>query len=480
MAPRPPTGKLAPAGETGIKGESAFPAIPTAQGTSHSLRPMASRRVHLGIDYGTSASKLVFRDYAAPGREVAKVVVSGHSFRIPSRVCITASDLRFGLENPTTHGWAVLESVKMQVAAEVTGDPNYYFGPRVKLPDGLNASDLATLTVWYLISEGRRAIADYLGINSGSQFERNVALGMTMGVPMAFFSDTRLKAAFLNIAKGAWRLYREHGAVGPVLPMQKATDCVRAHPPAELLEIPREEVDLWIRAEAIAAMLWPFESPADIGAGTTHASTFYIYGDANTPKRGITFLGADSNAYGMDAIDKAIANLSLLGNDCLSLRGRENLIVNGNAQAWQATRSLARGEIREPYRRAWIRTCRVINPVIGGVPQYPEEQTRWVKELKIFAIGGGSLVNKLTGEIRFHPAAGDVVSPLATLEVPPDVSFPDGRAPAKDDLSFMLVAYGLSYIGGSIPEWAAPGEVPPMPDRGVRVKRLQHEDIYAR
>lgn len=79
------------------------------------------RRVHLGIDYGTSASKIVFRDYGAPGGEVAVVVLRYGSFRIPSRVCVTSSELVFGDKWKEREECAIFESVKMQTAAAVSG-----------------------------------------------------------------------------------------------------------------------------------------------------------------------------------------------------------------------------------------------------------------------------------------------------------------------------------------------------------------------
>ena len=57
---------------------------------------MAERRFHLGIDYGTSTSKLVFRDYGGPGGEKAFVVVEGETFRIPSTVAVVSDRLVLG------------------------------------------------------------------------------------------------------------------------------------------------------------------------------------------------------------------------------------------------------------------------------------------------------------------------------------------------------------------------------------------------
>ena len=47
------------------------------------------RRIHLGIDYGTSASKIVFRDYGAPGDEKAFLVPGMDRFEFPLE-CVRA------------------------------------------------------------------------------------------------------------------------------------------------------------------------------------------------------------------------------------------------------------------------------------------------------------------------------------------------------------------------------------------------------
>src|SRR5690348_4618771 len=122
-------------------------------------KPVPSkRRIHLGIDYGTSNCKIVFRDYGAPGGEAAVLVLRDGSFRIPSRVCVTATELLFGDDRKTSDECDIYESLKMRAAEETSGNKNYYFGPAKDLPVGLTAADLATLTVWFLISGGYRAV----------------------------------------------------------------------------------------------------------------------------------------------------------------------------------------------------------------------------------------------------------------------------------------------------------------------------------
>lgn len=278
---------------------------------------MPKRRIHLGIDYGTSTSKIVFRDYGAPGGEVAVLVLRDGSFRIPSRICVTNDQLVFGDNRTASEGCHIFESVKMQAAAAVSRNSSYYFGPVKKLPDGFTSVDLAALTVWFLISEGHRAIATYLGGNM-----EGVAIGMTMGVPMAFFKDQRLRSSFLMIARRAWALYREEGLLGVVLPIDKALRILDQHPTGGLPVTPQYDVRDWIRSEGEAAMWWPFQSPAiaagpyakvDIGAGTTHSSLYRIFGNNRTPKTGIAFFGAVTVPVGMDAVDSAIADSQKLG-----------------------------------------------------------------------------------------------------------------------------------------------------------------------
>jgi hypothetical protein len=255
---------------------------------------LAKRRVHLGIDYGTSASKIVFRDSGAPDQESAVLVLHNGSFRIASRVCMTARELLFGDDTKAAADCDIYESLKMRVAVEVSGNLKYSIGLRTTLPDGFSAADLAALTVWFLISEGHRAVAAHLdGRMEG------VEMGMTMGVPMPFFNDEQLRAPFLSIARRAWTFYCNEGLLDSALLIEKARRVLEKHPSA-LSATPDHEVQDWIdnratvavnspvdiiRTENEAAIWWLLRSPnvragpyakVDIGAGTTQANLFRI------------------------------------------------------------------------------------------------------------------------------------------------------------------------------------------------------------
>lgn len=431
--------------------------------------------MHLGIDYGTSMSKIVFRDYGAPGGERAVVVLRDDTFRIPSRLRVTKTDLLFGDSGKAAAGCNIYESIKMRVAAEVTGDPRYYCGPPSELPNGLDTLDLATFTVWFLISEGHRAVAAHLKRDMG-----RVRIGMTMGVPMAFFTHRQLRSTFLGIARRAWLLYRGEGLVGKVLPTSTALGLSGKYPVSAVPDTPEPQVRDWVRSEGEAAMWWPFQSPAvsagryakvDIGAGTTHSSLFSIFGSVQAPKAALAFSGAATMPVGMDAVDRAIAQAEGLEGDCLTLRGSEQSILQASARARAAVVPVC-GQIYDAYRRAWIETYHKIKA-------YPAELSAW-QDHRIFVIGGGSLVRAISEAVRVHPSGANPKLHFVHLERPPDIVRADGHDVAGAELPFVTVAYGLSNIGLSIPEALTPTEVPPMPDMTERRKRLDHEDIYAK
>ena len=71
-------------------------------------RSTLKRRVKLGIDYGVSTSKIVFRNCDPSGEESCKLVLHDGSLQIPSRVCVTPTVLLFGQAKYAHHDLRVL------------------------------------------------------------------------------------------------------------------------------------------------------------------------------------------------------------------------------------------------------------------------------------------------------------------------------------------------------------------------------------
>jgi hypothetical protein len=439
------------------------------------------RPIHLGVDYGTSTSKLVLRDYAAPGGERAVLIGERNNYLFPSIVSCSADKIFLGhkpsgglVKGEKVTGY---ESIKMRVAEEVKNSPGrYYYGPQRDFPTGFHASDFATLSVWSLISEGERAARDVLKIPE-------IRLGMTLGIPMSFFADPELREAFLMIARTAWHLYRTHGPIaGDTLNLADARKWLdEAHHAVQLKDpIPPTKIRDWIRSEAEAAMLWAFQSPGvpsgpylkvDIGAGTTNASMFRIVDSfiaGQWVKSGFAFFGTYSGPHGMDAIDHALAtHLSIDVDNCLELRSHEDRLLHDSA-ALNAVQQAFR-QVRDSELQAWRRGY-------SKIMTSPFELENW-GQANVFVIGGGSLVSPLRSFLSTHPNGQNIDLPQRQPEVPSDLYPEQGTTISATLLPFVNVAYGLSNLGLAVPEAETPDTIPNMVALSTQ-ERLQHEDIY--
>ncbi len=440
---------------------------------------MARRRVHLGIDYGTSTSKIVIRDYGAPGGERAFVLADNGSYRFPSAVTVSGNILRLQTSDRAGDRKArVLESLKMRVAAEVKGNvERYCYAPIQELPPGLMATDLATLTVARLIDKSARAAMDSCGTD--------LAFGMTLGVPMSFYTDRALRKAFLRIARAAWRLWRSNVLNGDVISIAEAQRYLaETFAAIDSAPIADDEVRDWIRSEAEAAMWWAFQSPSvpagpyakvDVGAGTTNSSVFRIvdqYSRGRWVKEKLAFFGAYSTPVGMDAVDEGLSTWKGMPvENRLDLRGSEDDLLQNPAA--RASCDNAINGIRRAFSNAWMH----------GFDTYRNsrhEVQRWREAAQVFVIGGGSLVKAIREAVNEHPQRRYSSLPVREMECPADLDLPGFGAVPQEALPFLSVAYGLSNLGLAIPEVRTPDEIEPLPNLEDRRVQLDHADIYAK
>jgi hypothetical protein len=409
------------------------------------ISPSPKRRVHLGIDYGADTSKIVFRDYSVPGTTGTVLVLHNGSAQIPSRVCRTTTDLLFGDRAKARADCYVYERLKTRVAAEASRDPNHTLDQTTALPDGFRAADLAALTVWFLVSEGHRAIA--------AQFNgrmEDVEIDMTMGVPMLYFNDEEIKAQFLEIARRAWSFYRHEGLVGSAVSIENARRVVEKHPAAASDALEHKAQD-WIRCESEAAIWWFLDSPSvgtgpyaivDLGAQTTQASLARIFGKVQTAKRSRVLYGAAAIRIALDAVSNVVVESEELSD----YRSRpqsifEPSIFQSNAKARELLTSV-REQICQCYQDAWTKACRALD---GNAL----ELSAW-RQHQIFVIGGGSSQPLLFKTLRIHADQPDPLSVMA-LEQPTDLVRADHRKIASEDLPFVPVAYGLSNTEPFLP-----------------------------
>lgn len=443
------------------------------------------RPVILGLDYGTSAAKLVVRDYGAPGGGDPAYVVPYRSrgFRFPSGVAVAEGYLWFGQgpEDLAALGLAqvatLYESVKMRCAVEMDAAGARLYLEMLPAPAGLLWADLAMLTVWWLVSQGYRFAQTLLRPTD------ELAFRPTMGAPTSFLRNPKLRAGFLDIILGAWAIFRASGPLRyPFVTFSRAREEVR-RARATLRDggahrLSKDEVRDWLRSEAEGALWWAFQSPnvqagpylkVDVGAGTTNVSFFRIVDamiDGRWVKSKICFFSAVSGTEGMDAIDHALGEA--LRTDPLALRGIEAEICRTQPSKFSCC-GAAIDSIERTIGAAW-----------GAARDRMEVQEReaWNRDCKVLLLGGGADLPPI------HDRATDNRAALSrrdeqALERPTDLKV-DGRPVPPDELRFLLSAYGLSVLGLAIPEV---GEVDPLgpSERALqRRRRLEWDDTYAK
>lgn len=420
-----------------------------------SAAPVSNQRsIHLGLDYGTATSKLVLREYEADGSERAHIVFPSASrgrdrdFRIPSAVCLEGGRLWFGLEAAARQSlrdvksWA---SIKMRMAS-----PQEFHGLATPLAEGITADDLATLTVAYLLQEGRRA-ADVIA----KHYRTPPAFTFTLGVPMSELDNSHLRGRFADIARRAAHIVARPAAPDlrlgiPVLEgwmlVSEADDAIRRAPASD----PRR----WVRSEVEAALLWPYKSGAteagiyatvDVGAGTTSASFFQITshtapGNGSDATRSVAFFGTSCLAPGADAVDQALVMFGGT-NDPAAIRAKENAII---ARVGEFAVAGVASQICQAYALAFERAWEK-NPRPATWDGY-----------RLLLTGGGTEIDIVRRKLSLRAGPKLRHSPqLVDAEAPPDLER-EGLTGAE--LRYLTIAYGLSYFDAQVPCIAMPDD----------------------
>lgn len=414
----------------------------------------AERNLHLGIDYGTSSSKLVLTDYNAVGGEQSFVVrPSGEhggdgGYRIPSTVAVRGNEIQFGFRaEALSSGADVYRSLKMLCAY-----PDRYYGDDIPLPTELDARDLATLYVGHLVQLGEEAARKY-----ASRRGAEPRISLTMGAPMAFLDNPDLSKLFVDIVREAHRLRNVNlldwiSISQAISALKQAREEVAKSAPAE----PRS----WVRSEAEAALFWAHRSPeidqgryacVDIGAGTTSASWFHINATLREDvllKERLTFYGAACNPPACDAIDAALQLHKHDDSQNEPIRGRESQILETLSTDEMSSVNEVFDQIGSVFRAASQQAFRKEKSLI-----------RWLQcNARIFFLGGGSKIDAVRRKLieikhewlRSHPEANP--------GVPTDLKEEDDSE-LRADPTFLLVAYGLARRLGDVPDVLSPDKL---------------------
>jgi hypothetical protein len=434
-----------------------------------------TRRLHLGLDFGTSWSKMVLRDYDS-AEPLCHVVAPSlgrarrPDYRIPSLVSHYRGRLYFGSlaqEREAAPGATAFYSIKMHAAL-----PDAVRGPLPALPPGTTAEDLATLAISYMLQIGRAAAANYAARHSCVPM-----LTMTIGAPMSVLQERdRASAIFLRMARTAWGITKDDELdLSKGVVVGKAIELVARE--REALQPLKDDaaIDEWVRSEAAAGVLWAMRSPAvgpglygcaDVGAGTTDSSFFRIVEDWQGDrwvKNRVVFYGARSGAPGMDAMGELLRSRS--GKPLREIRGKEEALLKRRKLFNDAEFIAVCNESFKVHHRAWADAYRK-----------EKRQSSWMST-QAFVLGGGSTVSMLRD--RLLESTWEHINPPEPRDAgsPPDIRGWDGK-PYKGDATFLLVAYGLSYSGADVPLSETPDQVSELDLSRPRLSRHDVDELY--
>jgi hypothetical protein len=321
------------------------------------------------------------------------------------------------------------------------------------------------LVVVYLLQVGFARAQAYCSALSPPSMPR---MSMSMGVPMSVLDEGHLSDKFLTIARAAFDIWKAEGdqpTLANGIDVDRARSLVaeaRERVGGRPATSPRE----WIRSEAEAGLLWIFRSPSvreglygcvDVGAGTTDVSFFRI---RTRPEGGtwvkdaLGFYSARSSPPAMDALDDSLARIDGHGLSAALVRGQENAIIQRYALAAHPGVTSVCGQVYETYRHAW-----------SDAFLKEKRESAWHR-YGLFVLGGGSKVDPVIDRLRGTVWPGRLAErAIGDAGFPGDLyDWPErGRlVPFREDATFLLVAYGLSYLGTDVPEVDSPSEMPPL------------------
>lgn len=409
--------------------------------------PGAAEQVVIGLDFGTSASKVVLR---APYNPSAPT----HAVPIPKllrpennpHLCGTAIWL---LPSGVFHLWPVEDAARVDgiKTALMSGTPQAALGSTLSGPSA-SAIDACIAYLAYLFRYTR---GWFLEVKGEAYGYRHIDWMTNVGLPAATYDNSKLLATYRQCVAAAWLLSRSIAEIS-VESVREAYFDSRSVDAATAKSKSREFLGIEVIPEVAAEVTGFARSTRrrdglyiliDVGAATLDACSFRLYAPRGVQDR-----------YSMFTVD-----VQLLGVE--PVRSRLNIGESGEQ---------LRHEIAFVVKRViWDTKCR-------RDPRAAE----WRGELPVFLCGGGSAneihkraIEELTGWLPRHVGAR---LRLLSLENPENMEASSGPY----DFHRLAVAAGLSYPPFDIGTLTLPTEIkdiPKLPERDTSNSYVSKDEV---
>jgi hypothetical protein len=446
--------------------------------------------VNIGLDFGTSTTKVVVRieDAAAKSR----FVIIGpadqkNTVLFPSAVAVEGSALLFGHAAQLSESLVKATSFKMNLPAEA-GSRQHSWRGRLRLGNtGLTAEHVSTVYLAWVLKDVLSQIRDALG---------GVDLKVTVNAAAPLDQMQEEQSLRDVFHRTFYRALKIHRLAATPWPLDAARSALRLAD-AEAIP-PDEDSPISVFPETHAAMTSYMLLPGrpkgkyasvDVGAGSTDVAFFWFHNPDGRHAEGapeMCYYGAASAFVGMDDVDQALAQQI----------GQSNAVAKARREAGTAKLGDIAGiaevfsKIYECYRRGFgesYRRClgeyewRFRGP--GETShQYPQDgHARYT----LCVVGGGCLSNDLIAKVSSTFPLQSIRSiDVEILRVPDELCVLNSHGKvlpivnvAAREQPLLILAQGLAHRAVDIPVFSVNHHF-----ERVRVmpERPSHEELYAK
>lgn len=440
-------------------------------------------RVNVGIDFGTSSTKVFFRDLHHMKTYACGFTgnPSGYSPTcLPSAVRIVDDKVYFASAAENISGGVLLRSFKMCMCCQFTDVPcskcpNALFSANHALGrlehathEAFSAEEVAAWYLGYVIGEVRRRIDETLP-------DFQPSLTYQMAAPLGMIESRSTRDSFeraLHLGEALSNDVTQGIELATLRSLfQGYSMSLRELPPIA-------DRKTFVQPETHAAMIGYAASPlsddglyaiVDIGAGTTDVSFFRLSREVKK----LAYYSTDTVRLGADQVDWGILQAIVARHGTSNFGEQSEALedIRVGKQIVDDAISLTNGltftkrdrdnaasqlgaALFSEYKRVW-----------GHAYQKEMLESRWQNGYKLIVIGGGSRLLAAVEPLRQSPSPQIMRHPGALqLELPAGITMQPSTAHdnAYDHAELLMVAYGLSFHFAESPEYFTPKEVEPI------------------
>jgi len=452
-----------------------------------------AKLVNIGIDFGTSSTKVFMRDITARQAYACAFPSPLHAFGPfcwPSTIRVNSGLLYFGTPAESMSSGRAIRSLKICLACQeglfrqedcpinqCLDDDGELGEFNLRGQDGQNI----TFQPWELVSI---YLAHLIGILT-SEFAIKEAFGehckwtYNMVAPLDMVEVPKIEATFEFVLYYAY-LMKEKIHQGISLENAKA---LLSKFTSEAIELPSKDVrQTFVVPETHAAMVGYIISgkaepglyaTIDVGAGSTDVAIFRYCGEP--AERDVAYYSARTGLLGGDAIDHAIYSLLI---NTFNVQSRDSVELLKNIRYSKQDFDEKDGIVVDGQHLSPKIISDAVGPVLDNIFRhychtwgrgYEKEQKQHIWEtLDVLLLGGCNQLPFVRAKLSQNPsrALNYIIRHIEIhpVELPKDVKVlgSEENLDISKYASLLTIAHGLSFHIAENPEYFTPKEVPPL------------------